>query len=51
MTRKYIITLKTDMTNLHFKLKNIDETRNYLLDWTKHNYLISEKHNKKCVEI
>ena len=32
MIRKYIITLKTDMTNLDFKLKNIDKKRNYLLD-------------------
>ena len=37
------------MTSLIFRLKkNIDETRNYLLDEIKHNDLMSEKHKKVC---
>ena len=31
---------------LDFRLKKIDETRNYLLDERKYNDLISEKHKK-----
>ena len=31
-----------------FRLRKIDETRNYLLDEIKHNALISEKYNKTC---
>ena len=33
---------------LEFRLKKIDETRNYLLDEIKHNDLISEKNKKTC---
>ena len=44
----YISTLKTNMTSLDFRLKNIDETRNYLLEEIKHNDLMSEKHRKVC---
>ena len=34
--------------SLEFRLRNIDETRNYLLDEIKHNDLISEKYRKTC---
>ena len=30
------------MSSLEFRLKKVDETRNYLLDETNHNNLISE---------
>ena len=35
-------------TNLEFRFKEIDETRNYLLDEIKHNDLMSEKYKKTC---
>ena len=31
---------------LEFRLKNIDETRNYLLEEIKQNELMSKNHNK-----
>ena len=34
--------------SLEFRLRKIDETRNYLLDETKHNDLMSEKYKKTC---
>ena len=34
------------MPKLDFRLKKIDETRDYLLDEIKHNDLMSEKHKK-----
>ena len=43
---KYI--LKTTMSNLEFRLKTIDETRNYLLDEIKHNDLMSENYKNTC---
>ena len=33
-------------TSLTFRLRKNDETRNYLLDEIKHNYLMSEKYKK-----
>ena len=33
---------------LEFKLKKVDERRNYLLDDIKHNDLISQKYKKIC---
>ena len=36
------------MSSLEFKLKKIDETRNYFIEETKHNYLMSEKYSKTC---
>ena len=33
---------------LEFRLRKIDETRNYLLDEIKHNNLMSEKYKKTC---
>ena len=36
------------MANLEFRMKNIDETKNFLLDEIKHNDLMSEKHKKAC---
>ena len=35
-------------TSLEFKLRKIDETRNYLLDKIKHNGLTNEKYKKTC---
>ena len=32
--------------SLEFRIRKIDETRNYLLDEIKHNYLMSEKYRK-----
>ena len=34
--------------SLEFRLRKIDETRNYLLDEISHNSLMSEKYNKTC---
>ena len=34
----------TEEGSLKFRLKKIDETRNYLLDEIKHNDLMSEKY-------
>ena len=34
--------------SLEFRLRKIDETRNYLLDEIKHNDLMSEKYKKTC---
>ena len=34
--------------SLEFKLRKIDETRNYFLDEIKHNDLMSEKYKKTC---
>ena len=44
--------LKTNMEkeniSLEYRIKNIDETRNYLLEEIKHNDLMSEKRKKVC---
>ena len=39
MTKQYISALKTNMTSFDFRLKMIDETRNYILEEIKHNDL------------
>ena len=31
-----------------FRLKNIDETRNYLIEETNRNEIVSKKHGKVC---
>ena len=36
------------MSSLQFRLKKVDETRNHLIEETKHNDLMSEKHRKAC---
>ena len=36
------------MSSLKFRLKKIDEKRNYLLEKINHNDLMSEKHKKTC---
>ena len=36
------------MSSLDFRLKKIDETRNYLLDEINHNDLMSDKYKKTC---
>ena len=37
-----------EKASLNFRLSKIDEARNYLLDKTNHNDLISEKYKKRC---
>ena len=37
--------------NQEFKLKNIDETRNYFLEEIKQNELMSKKHKKVCTTL
>ena len=37
-----------EKTSLNFRLSKIDDARNYLLDKTNHNDLISEKYKKRC---
>ena len=34
--------------SLEFRLRKIDETRNYILDEIKHNDLMNEKYKKTC---
>ena len=36
------------MSILEFRLKKLDETRNYFLEEIKHNDLMSKKHKKTC---
>ena len=48
MTRWYISTLKINMVSVDFKLKKIDEKRNYILEEIKHNDLMSRKHRNMC---
>ena len=49
--KKYMSILninKIKEASLQFRLRQIDETRNYLLDEIKHNDLMSEKNKKTC---
>ena len=50
--QKIYSTVKTNMVkengSLDFRLKKINETRNYLLDEIKHDDLKSEKHKNMC---
>ena len=49
--KKYTNILKTNMVekvSLEFRLRKINETRNYLLDEIKHNDLMSEKYDETC---
>ena len=51
MTKKDISILKINMVeevSLEFRLRNNDETKNYLLDERKRNYLMSEKYKETC---
>ena len=36
------------MVSVDFKLKKIDEKRNYILEEIKHNDLMSRKHRNMC---
>ena len=45
---KIIYILRTNMSSLEFRLRKIDETRNYLLVEIKHNDLLSERYKKTC---
>ena len=45
---KIIYILRTNMSRLEFRLRKIDETRNYLLVEIKHNDLMSERYKKTC---
>ena len=49
--KQYISILKINMleeASLEFRLRKIDQTRNYLLDEIKHNDLMSGKYKKTC---
>ena len=49
--KKYMSILnitKIKEASLQFRLRQIDETTNYLLDEMKHNDLMSEKNKKTC---
>ena len=51
MTKLYKSILKINMAEeayVEFRLRKIDEARNYLLDEIKYNDLMSEKYNKTC---
>ena len=48
MIKLYRSILRANASSLEFRLKKIDETRNYLLDGIKHNDLISQKYKKTC---
>ena len=50
MTKKYISIITMNMVeeeSVEFRLREIDETRNYLLDEIKHNNLMREKYKKR----
>ena len=46
MTKRYICILRTNMSSLEFRLRNIDETRNCLSEESKHNDLMSKKYKR-----
>ena len=51
MTKQYINILKTNTveeSGLEFRLRKIDERKNYLSDEIKSNDLMSEKYKKTC---
>ena len=50
MTKEYISIITMNMVeeeSVEFRLREIDETRNYLLDEIKHNNLMKEKYKKR----
>ena len=49
--KENIRILKTKETNLKFRLKKIDETRNYLLEEIKYNYFLNEKYERHVREV
>ena len=46
--KKYISILRINMSSLEFRLRKIDEARNYILDEINHNDLMTEKYKKIC---
>ena len=51
---KYTIALKNgveESLSREFKLKTVDETRNYLLEEIEQNELMSRKHKKICINL
>ena len=48
--RKYKIISEENISQ-EFRLKNIDETRNYLIEEINRNELISKKHKKVCTNL
>ena len=48
MIKMFISILRTNMSSLEFRLRKIDETRNYLLEEIKHNDLMRGKYKKTC---
>ena len=50
MTKEYISIITMNMVeeeSVEFRLREVDETRNYLLDEIKHNNLMKEKYKKR----
>ena len=47
----YCKNVDEENINKEFRLKNIDETRNYLIEETNRNKLMSKKHKKVCTPL
>ena len=47
----YFINLTEENISQEFRLKNIDETRNYLIEQINRNELMSKKHEKVCTAL
>ena len=47
----YFKNMSEENVSQEFRLKNIDETRNYFLQEVKHNRLISRKHKHVCTSL
>ena len=48
MRKQYISTFKKNVSILEFRLRKIDETRNYILQKINIHDLMSEKHKNTC---
>ena len=48
--RKYIIMSEENISE-EFRLENIDETRNFLIEEINRNELMSKKHKKVCTSL
>ena len=48
MSKIYCVKLISLLMNKQFRLRKIDDTRNYSLEEIKHNYLVSKKHKNVC---
>ena len=45
---KYLNTNMAEEASIQFRLRKVDETRNYLLEEINHNDLVNEKYKKTC---